>query len=541
MRRVLLYGYLLATCVVTARSSAAQTGDACPDYVPPPFAFSGAPLSSATCGELRAQGEAICRYDYLDVIDGQMETASDGSIPQLCYLKKDIEAWQTWSHGDRAVTIVIYFHGGLVDANTGLENAASLDPTLRDEDNGIFPFYVIYHVGAIESVNNGRAQRGLFQIQTSRDTGLANRYVNYLALNAARAADDRTHHPMTRREDWMRDGWPLPSEVGDYGSLAWAYMKQSIYDGLDMTDDQLRSPPVPADTPQPAPVDSAELLDTGTCLHPTAQEIDPWPHLRPGTYNWQLAGTRDFLCRLGKLVEQRGRARLKTNIVLIGHSTGAIYITDFIRKAQQLWYCSTGCGSALSAQKFDVIFLAPAVSYQDFDRMLGEASVRLRNFRVFTMDDKHERMDRVLASTLAPFGKTFQTLVRYYDHSLLYLVSGLFEVEPDAPLIGLDRFHSDALLKQMKDNATTQAERDDYSEIEYADTFFQNRYGGWDKVFALSPSLANAPVTFRTQALDHGFFPADPETRASMRALLEDTATNVPWPTPDQSATARAP
>jgi hypothetical protein len=456
----------------------------------------------------------------MDIVDGQI------TDEQRCFFDQDFD---TWLKDEHPLTLVFYVHGGLVDASTGLANALRLDPVLRRTylANGveIVPYYFIYHVGATESVIKGDRERGLFHLHDNAQDAVVSRFTNTSTLNDARFYDAREHDVMTGREDWMRSGLPPMSIVGKNGALAWAYMKQSILDGLDMTDGYMPSIETARLPIDDEPTDATQYLQSGPCLRPTAQELDPWPHILRNNYRWQDAGARDFLCRLGQLINARSQNGLSTKIVMIGHSTGSIYITQFIRKAQHLW-----TNGAAAEQRFHIIFLAPAVSYEDFDRLLMEAPDRIAEIRIFTMDDHHERMDKMLASSVGAF---LQPIANYYDHSLLYAVSGIFEPNPDEPLIGLDRFRSQFLETEIARCA--KAERttlDELAEISRVRDFMNNRFNNWNNVFVLSPSPEGAIPPFTTHALDHGEFPGDPDTRASVSELLHETAVGVAWAVP---------
>lgn len=115
-------------------------------------------------------------------------------------------------------------------------------------------------------------------------------------------------------------------------------------------------------------------------------------------------------------------------ITLVGHSTGAIYICHFLDAAAK---------RAPNLQ-FDVIYLAPAVTYSVFSDMLARHAARIHAFRMFAMSDALESSD-----SLVPI---------VYTRSLLYFVSGVLEgaaqadawVEDiDAPLVGMRRYVDD--------------------------------------------------------------------------------------------------
>jgi len=103
-------------------------------------------------------------------------------------------------------------------------------------------------------------------------------------------------------------------------------------------------------------------------------------------------------------------------IVLVGHSTGAIYINHLIEYA----------ATALPGMKFDVVLLAPASRFEDFSKVLKKHPDSISNLRMFAMTDALESDDK-----LVPI---------IYPRSLLYFVSGLLEGDIDTPILGMQRF-----------------------------------------------------------------------------------------------------
>jgi hypothetical protein len=126
-------------------------------------------------------------------------------------------------------------------------------------------------------------------------------------------------------------------------------------------------------------------------------------------------------------------------ITLVGHSAGAVYIANWLRH----------CGDYLpAALKHDLVFLAPAISYDDFADLLATHKDKIGKFRMFAMKDELERVDQVIGNDM----ENEQGAARIiYPSSLLYLVSGILETrtspsgiavdEPDKPLLGLQRFY----------------------------------------------------------------------------------------------------
>jgi hypothetical protein len=116
------------------------------------------------------------------------------------------------------------------------------------------------------------------------------------------------------------------------------------------------------------------------------------------------------------------RERHLPRIVLVGHSTGCIYILNFLKAAKQI----------LPGVKFDVIFLAPANTYRDTAAFLTGYRDEIRNFRMFGIRDADERKDHMLW-TINP------QLEGLYPGSLLYFVSRSVEARHNMPVLGLQR------------------------------------------------------------------------------------------------------
>ncbi|MFN2137055.1 MAG: hypothetical protein ACK2UK_13935, partial [Candidatus Promineifilaceae bacterium] len=126
-----------------------------------------------------------------------------------------------------------------------------------------------------------------------------------------------------------------------------------------------------------------------------------------------IPGGTLFLEEVKAFMEENERFDLN----LIGHSAGSIHIAHFI---------DAGVQRMPDLFSLDnVVFLAPACSFELFKSKMVPYDAYIGNFRIFTMSDGYERRD--------PLVKIMPLL---YPHSLLYLVSGLFEDEPDTPLIG---------------------------------------------------------------------------------------------------------
>lgn len=121
-----------------------------------------------------------------------------------------------------------------------------------------------------------------------------------------------------------------------------------------------------------------------------------------------------------KLLREHQKQHGPVELNLVGHSAGSIHISHFV-----------DCGVQMDPEQFNVesiIFLAPACNFELFTAKLIPHANRINKLRIFTMSDTYERLDPLI-----------KLMPAVYPHSLLYLVSGLFEDKPDTPLLGLAR------------------------------------------------------------------------------------------------------
>lgn len=132
---------------------------------------------------------------------------------------------------------------------------------------------------------------------------------------------------------------------------------------------------------------------------------------------------------VGKLKALQEAGQQFKKLTLVGHSTGAIYICNFLDAAK-------AAGLKTPVQ---VVFLAPAITCARFAQALGEHEDNaLHHFRMFAMRDARESADQMLKPL--------------YTRSLLYFVSGLLEgtasagkwsATIDMPLVGMERYFLD--------------------------------------------------------------------------------------------------
>ena len=142
-------------------------------------------------------------------------------------------------------------------------------------------------------------------------------------------------------------------------------------------------------------------------------------------------GGRYFMSRLGDVI----RAGRRPEVTLVGHSTGAVFIDNLLRHVEAMREDPTEPLPADFRFK-NLVFLAPACTFEDFASVVERNSTLFDRFRMFTMTDAAECKDWLLSFV--------------YPRSLLYFVSSVLETESDGssspakPLVGLNRYYQAA-------------------------------------------------------------------------------------------------
>jgi hypothetical protein len=164
-------------------------------------------------------------------------------------------------------------------------------------------------------------------------------------------------------------------------------------------------------------------------------------------------------------------------VTLVGHSTGALFITHLLERADKV---------LPPDRQFDVVFLAPACSFEFMAKHLSVFRRRVKGIRVFALSDQLER--------------GYWEIPAVYRGSLLYLVSGLLEDSMvDMPLVGMQRYYSG--LDPFKDAAIVDV------------TTYLDQRVVW--------SVAKNPIGHRTAAARHGAFTEDEATQESLVEILK--------------------
>ena len=179
------------------------------------------------------------------------------------------------------------------------------------------------------------------------------------------------------------------------------------------------------------------------------------------------------------LLDEIARLPPDRNPVLVGHSAGAIYICNLLRNSASL----------PAERRFDIVLLAPACDFELLAETLADYGDRIGRLRIFCMKDELERRDRMVPLL--------------YPRSLLYFVSGLLEDEPDAPIVGMQRFH-------LPGGPSLDGRS---SDIDRVRTFLAEPERAVWSVASGGDGLASAAAT-------HGAFDDDAETLSSVQHFI---------------------
>lgn len=186
-----------------------------------------------------------------------------------------------------------------------------------------------------------------------------------------------------------------------------------------------------------------------------------------------------FINLLNKHMGDRLALGKKFEIELIGHSAGSIVICNLLAAVSK----------DFSSIKFNnVFFLAPACR-TDLFLEYGKSAMDnglIKNFKMFTMEEKNEKKDHCI-----PY---------IYTHSLLYMVSGLFEDDVDAKIMGLhEQFRVEGRYSNIE-------------ELKKLNSFLNNNK------LVLTVDTTNFDESMRSNSLKHGDFDNDIYT---LRSILK--------------------
>jgi hypothetical protein len=184
------------------------------------------------------------------------------------------------------------------------------------------------------------------------------------------------------------------------------------------------------------------------------------------------------------LVEEIKKIPEAQRVTLVGHSAGAIFISEILKH-----YGGSG-------KRFEIVFLAPASTVILFveavinkQGLLAVDKDGKPKFRMYSMNDKFESKD-TLVRNLPVLGD----LTWFYPRSLLYLISGILEEDADgdvvdAAIAGLQRVYlpgyrnaAKAEIQQAREFTENHAERRVWSVQNHPDDRFRSNstsHGGF--------------------------------------------------------------
>lgn len=185
-------------------------------------------------------------------------------------------------------------------------------------------------------------------------------------------------------------------------------------------------------------------------------------------------------------------------LTFAGHSAGAIFVTRLLEElaARRL----------PASARADVVFFAAAITAKRFAQSIPAIAKLVRGFRSFQLAEPFEASDSIL--TLGKEGTAKPWFTVFYPSSLPYAIAGILEdPDGDTPLVGMTRYFT----------------QDVYKGAEFATSIgavdrFQRRFTN-----ARIESRADAsgqPPGERSQATTHGGMPAEAVTRASTQFIF---------------------
>jgi hypothetical protein len=387
------------------------------------------------------------------------ETGPMETVVQNLKDLKDLTGKDLFEEATKFVIKLVAKKLGIADARGGGEYLS--DTTIQDEKNKVAPF---------ENLDNDLGARGGAVIDIDDEDETYSEFYKKLEAESKKLLDNEASDELKElkedNEEISRGGFLVIAKI--VAQIAFAvlkrYMKKNHHDFY---------PTVMEETFRKIYLDkighwgwkqmkdkSGEMFQSNSGLSGDAQ----------------YAGAL-FLSLLDKHTKNRAASGKKFEVELIGHSAGSIAICNLLEAT----------GKGFSSIKYNnIFFLAPACR-TDLFLEKGKAAKEkglFQKFKMFTMEESNEKMDHCI-----PF---------IYTHSLLYMVSGLFEDEIDAKIMGLH--------EQFK--AT--GRYSDFDELKQLNSFVN------DNKLVLSTDTTNADESMRSNSLKHGDFDNDEYTLKSI-------------------------
>jgi hypothetical protein len=423
--------------------------------------------------------------------------------------KADLQAAFTKFIATGSNHICVFFHGGLVSRDSGIQTARDLVQGYTAA--GAYPFFFIWNSDLFtviqELLHPRQHDRGFVEATNRGVVEVANKIAAVLDLDAAlkAAATARLRAAPMDLETLARFAEPYdkawsqsrgaqlsvsPKELTDFGKWLLNRMSETRSRAL-FTRSKIRGPRNPFGR-------VIERLNSGHGhgLYTTVIEelfIAVGLADKLGAPIWGQMKT-DIDASLAQDPEAGGTAFLqslgvawtqnpKLKVTLIGHSAGAIYLQRFVEAFDDFFMSQPN-------RQVEIITLAAAVSFERMSEGLLVIERRASGVRMLGLSDKREG--------------GYWEVPGIYNKSLLYIVSSLCENDPEAdkPLVGMQRYWSRTRpYDQPYINAVTALVRS--SRIVW------------------SPSSKTAPPGYESDANRHGGFPTEKKTNGSVCCALK--------------------
>jgi len=418
--------------------------------------------------------------------------------------------------------ITIYFHGGLVNEESGLKTAKDISKFLQETSN--YPICFIWKTGLIEILSdkiNKIAEKESFkkikkflvknlsQIIITKNTNVNSRSI----FNVSRT--DEINKELLKENPFKN--YKIKFDIKDK-EIQNLFIKENFKDLQEIKDLLIKE----KNTTIKFKINSRSIISPTLALevlpiihilgkitkriikrfrdkrhhdfYPTIiEEIlrefyladlgsSIWQEMKEKSNNiWDSTGAYF----LEKLMEY-SKENKKLNVNLVGHSAGSIAICNLLRVTENI-------NDNFKYNK--IIFMAPACRVDLFKKEIVDKQNRFKDFRMFTMKDKYEVKDILVPNI--------------YTHSLLYLVSGILEnngQDFDAHILGLERHISGEEPYISSDLLAV-------NKFIYEDG--KNRV-----VFSKTSDEPNSKEGLKTDAIKHGGFHGENLTRDSIKYFL---------------------
>jgi hypothetical protein len=374
-------------------------------------------------------------------------------------------------------TLVIYFHGGLVPADAAVQEIAFLDRNAFAAA-GAYTLGIVWNSDAVTMAK---------VLSTEAGSAFADPVDIFEGVKLAPFVTRELAHPSSSASAMRR-------KLQDFA------FRQSAGDRFLPWVQAVTSDPRPSSVDAPG---SHRIRDFELTTGPLLTAM--WNRMKRSTTLGCNANDANSVASrlLGTLA-----ASPPKHIVLVAHSAGSVYVARFLLAARKL----------APNIVFDVIFMAPALTYSEAAGDIEVFRTAIRHFRMFALSEPMERRNTVLNdlidfSSYGVVGKWFSGfLSQTYPGSLLYYVSNALEGPADVPLLGLQRFIFVPRTYTAKEEADRKAVLDWLQPLENA---------AWSKGNAKD---VDPRPGFQTAARKHGDFWFDPKTVGSLAYAIKDWA-----------------